>query len=255
MKISCGSRAGEEEAMMSIIEWKKDETVAILSMNNGENRHNLNFSTTMLKVLAEIRDDASITALVITSGDQKNFSLGVDVEWLGVKMNEKDFQSIKDWMYGMNNVFKELLLYPVPVIAAINGHAFGNGAILSCACDFRFMRSDRGFFCFPEVNLGIPFLPGMIAFVKKAFPYYKFQEMKYTGRRVGAPELAEHHAIEKACANHEELIKEAIGFAKTFNKKRGIFGEMKKRMHKHIIEVMDGEDPKFIDSLFLMVPD
>ncbi len=240
---------------MSIVDWKKDETVAIVSMNNGENRHNLNFSNEMLRVFSEIRNDVSVTAIVLTSSDQKNFSLGVDVEWLGVKMNEKDFQAIKDWMYGMNKVFKELLLLPVPVIAAINGHAFGNGAILSCACDFRFMRSDRGYFCFPEVNLGIPFLPGMIAFVKKAFPYYKFQEMKYSGRRVGAQELEDHHVIEKACPSQEDLMKEAVAYAKSFNKKRGIFGEMKKRMHKQIIEVIDNEDPAFIDALFLMVPD
>jgi len=59
----------------------------------------------------------------------------------------------------MNDLFKKLLLYPMPVIAAINGHAFGNGALLSCTCDFRFMRSDKGFFCFPEVDVSIPSFP------------------------------------------------------------------------------------------------
>ncbi|HMB19481.1 MAG TPA: enoyl-CoA hydratase/isomerase family protein, partial [Spirochaetota bacterium] len=156
---------------MSLVEWKKDETVAILSMTGGANRHNVMFAQAMLKALDEIEADGEITALVLTSNDEKNWSQGVDVEWLGQRMAEKDNKAIKDFMYGMNNVFKRLLLYPVPVIAAISGHAFGNGAILSCACDFRFMRADRGFFCFPEVDLGIPFLPGMIAFVKKSLPY------------------------------------------------------------------------------------
>jgi enoyl-CoA hydratase/carnithine racemase len=158
-------------------------------------------------------------------------------------------------MYGMNDVFKRLLLYPVPVVAAINGHAFGNGAILSCACDFRFMRSDRGYFCFPEVDLGIPFLPGMIAFVKKSIPYYKFQEMKYTGKRTGAAELEQHHIIQKACGSLDELMKESIAFAKSFTKKRGIFSEMKKRMHKEIVRVIDNEDKEFIESMFLFVSD
>ena len=117
------------------------------------------------------------------------------------------------------------------------------------------MKSDRGFFCFPEIDLGIPFLPGMIEFVKKAFPYHKFQEMAFTGRRVTAAELESHHVIEKACADREDLMKEALAFAKTFNKKRGIFGEMKKRIHKRIIQVIDDEDRLFIDSLFLMVPE
>lgn len=240
---------------MAIIEWKMDETVAIVRMNNGENRHNLDFANGMLKTLEEIRSDPAITAVILTSNDQKNFSLGVDVEWLGIKMGEKDMESIKAFLYGMNNVFKELLLFPVPVIAAINGHAFGNGSIISCACDFRFMKSDKGFFCFPEVDLGIPLLPGMIAFVKKAVPYYKLQEMVYTGRRIGAKELEEHHIIEKASANAEELMKDAMSFAKGFKKKRGIFGELKKRMHKQIVEIIEKEDPEFIEPLFLMVQD
>ncbi|MFA6034469.1 MAG: enoyl-CoA hydratase/isomerase family protein, partial [Myxococcota bacterium] len=180
-------------------------------------------------------------------------SQGVDVDWLMERFGAEDHQAIKDFMYGMNGVFKTLLLLPVPVIAAINGHAFGNGAILSCACDFRFMRADKGYFCFPEVDIGIPFLPGMIAFVKKAIPYYKFQEMKYTGRRYGAPELEKHNIIVKSCANREELMKDAVEFARTFQKKRGIFGEMKKRMHKEIIDIIDSQDKPFIEALFLFI--
>ncbi len=52
------------------------------------------------------------------------------------KIQEKDHDTVKAFMYDMNRIFKRLLLFPVPVIAAINGHAFGNGAIVSCACDF-----------------------------------------------------------------------------------------------------------------------
>ncbi len=144
---------------------------------------------------------------------------------------------------------------PVPVIAAINGHAFGNGAILACACDFRFMKKDRGYFCFPEVDLGIPFLPGMIAFVKKAIPEYKFNEMKLTGRRVAAQELETHHIIEKASDDIDALLLDAEEFAKTFQKKRGIFGEHKRRMHQHIVEAMEEKDPKYIDGLELFVAD
>ncbi len=229
---------------MSIVHWEKDENVAILYMNNGENRQNLDFANSMNKALDEILEDAAVQALVLTSKDEKNFSQGVDVAWLGERMNNKELQPIKDFLYGMQSVFKKLILYPVPTIAAINGHAFGNGAILSCACDFRFMRSDRGYFCFPEVNIGIMFFPGMNAFCKKAIPYYKFQEMQFTGNRYGGQELEEHKVVRKACAGQEELMKESLAFAKTFQKKRGIFGEMKKRMYKDIIEIMDNEDPK-----------
>ncbi|MCK5852810.1 enoyl-CoA hydratase/isomerase family protein [bacterium] len=240
---------------MSIIEWEKDETVAVIKLNNGENRQNLEFAQTLNLVLDEIIKDVNITAAVITSTDPKCWSLGVDVEWLMKQFTEQNFDNIKNFMYGMNNVFKKLLLLPIPVIAAINGHAFGNGAILSCACDFRFMKSDRGYFCFPEVDLGIPFLPGMVAFVRKAIPEYKFNEMKLTGKKIGAAELAENHIIEKACADADELMNESLAFAKTFNKKRGIFKEHKKRMHNQIIQVIDTEDKAFIEPLALMISD
>jgi len=245
--------AEETEGGMSVVKWEKDGGVAIVTMTNGQNRQNRIFAGDMLKTLDEILADLSVQSVVLTSNDEKNFSQGVDVDWLMEKFGEQDFQSIKDFMYGMNEVFKKLLLFPVPVIAAINGHAFGNGAIISCACDFRFMRADKGFFCFPEVDIGIPFLPGMIAFVKKAIPYYKFQEMKYTGRRCGAPELEKHNIIVKSCADREELMKESVEFARSFQKKRGIFGEMKKRMHREIIETIDVQDKPLIESLFLFI--
>lgn len=228
---------------MPVVKWEKDENVAILTMCNGENRQNLVFAMEMNKAIDDILADASVQALVLTSNDEKNFSQGVDVEWLGGRFQAKETEPIKEFLYGMNSVFKKLLTIPIPTIAAINGHAFGNGAILSCACDFRFMRADRGYFCFPEVNIGIMFFPGMNAFCKKAIPYYKFQEMQFTGNRYGAAELEQHHVIRKACANQEELMKESIAFAKTFQKKRGIFHEMKTRMFKDIVEIMDKQDP------------
>jgi enoyl-CoA hydratase/carnithine racemase len=163
-------------------------------------------------------------------------------------MNDKDFDSIKSFLHGINGIFKRVLLMPVPVIAAINGHAFVNGAMFACTCDFRFMKKDKGFFCFPEVDISIPFLPGMIAFVRKAIPEYKFNEMILSGKRHGAQELEDSHVIVKACENKEELFEDTIAFAKTFTKKRGIFGELKKKMHKDIIRVMETEDVELFEA-------
>lgn len=240
---------------MSIVLWEKRETVAVLTMNNKENRQNLDFANAMIKALDEILEDKGISAAVIASSDEKNWSQGIDLQWLMERRADDDLNAIRSFIYRMNDVFKKLLLYPMPVIAAINGHAFGNGALLACTCDFRFMRSDKGFFCFPEVDVSIPFLPGMIAFARKAIPEYKYQEMVYTGRRFTAPELEEHRVIRKACRDQDELMKESMDFARTFEKKRGIFRELKKRMYKSIVEVLDKEDPQFIEPLFIVVQD
>jgi len=240
---------------MPLVKWTKQDTTSILTMTSKENRHNLDFANEMNQAIDDIFEDESILSLILTSDSEKNFSLGVDVEWLMQKMAENDSQSIKDFMYAMNNVFKKLIVSPFPTIAAINGHAFGNGAILACACDFRLMNSSKGYFCFPEIDLGIPFLPGMIAWVRKAIPEYKYQELLFTGKRTTAQELEEHHIISKSCPDPEILMTESIKFAQSFEKKRGIFGEMKKRLYKHIIHVMDTEDTKYIESLFLTVFD
>jgi len=242
-----------KRSKMTLFELTKDEGVAIINMANGANKQNLKFAEGLNKLFDEILADNDIYSMIITSSDEKNFSQGVDIDWLMQRFEQKDFASIKSFMYAMNNVFKRLLLMPVPVIAAINGHAFGNGAMLACACDFRFMKKDRGYFCFPEVDINIPFLPGMIAFVRKAIPEYKFNELKLTGKKAGAKELFEHHVIEKASENQAELMKDALDFAKTFKKGRDIFAEHKKRMYKNIIEVIDTQDPEFIEPLNLFI--
>lgn len=238
---------------MPAVQWKKEGTVALIEMCNGDNRHNMVFATQMNQCVDEILEDPDVSSMVLTSSDEKNFSQGVDVEWLGQRFAAQEFEEIKTFMYKMNDLFKRLLLMPVPVIAAVNGHAFGNGAILSCACDFRFMKKDRGYFCFPEVDVSIPFLPGMIAFVKKALPEYLFNDLLLSGRRTTAEELAAAHAIVKASDDQTALMSDAMAYAATFTKKRGIFGELKKRKHKGIVRVIETEDPEFIDSLSLMV--
>ena len=237
---------------MAVLTWKKEENVAVITMTNGENRHNPVFVAEMLQALDEIEADREVTALVITSGDEKNWSQGIDLAWLVGRKNAGDLGAIRQFLYGMNKVFRRLLLYPVPVIASINGHAAANGAILACACDFRFMRADRGFFFFPEVNIDIPFFPGMIAFLRKAIPPYKFNEMALTGNRYGAAEMAAHHVFLKASAGAEELKADTMAFARAMTKKRGVFGEMKRRMHRQIVEIMEKEDPKILEPLAIV---
>lgn len=232
---------------MALIEYELDENVAVVTMNSGENRFNLAFLDEFLSVLDTIENDTDANALVVRSSHEKIFSNGIDLDWLIPLIQKNDADTAKKFIYTQNELFKRLLIYPMPTIAAITGHAFAGAAILCCAFDFRFMRSDRGFFCFPEVDLGIPFLPGMIAIAKKAIPTYKLEEMKYTGKRLTAYECEEHHIVMKAC-HIDDLMDEALSFAKGLNKGRKIIGAMKKGMYKDIVRVLDEEDPQVIES-------
>jgi enoyl-CoA hydratase/carnithine racemase len=71
--------------------------------------------------------------------------------------------------------------------------------------------------------------------------------MKWSGEKVGAAELEKHNVILKACENAEETLKEAIAFARTFNKSRTTLAEMKRRTYKHILDKMANEDPLYFD--------
>ncbi|MFO7570630.1 MAG: enoyl-CoA hydratase/isomerase family protein [Smithellaceae bacterium] len=238
---------------MALIEWKKVERTALVTMTNNQNKMDLHFASEMLRIFDEVLADESLKALVLTSSDAKFFSMGVHVDWLMERLRENDTASAKKFLFDMQEVFKKILLMPLPVIAAINGHAFGNGSIICCACDFRFMRSDRGYFGFPEVDINIPFLPSMLLWIPRVIPHALFHNMALTGRQVNANELAKHGVIEKACKDSQELIDEALRFAGTFDKGRKIFGELKRRMNQHIIHIMETEDRPLLDSLALFV--
>ncbi|MCF8081827.1 MAG: enoyl-CoA hydratase/isomerase family protein [Deltaproteobacteria bacterium] len=232
---------------MAIIEYELDQGVAILFMNDGENRLNLNFLNAFLKVLDGIEQDTDAHALVVTASHEKIFSNGIDLDWLLPILQEQDTKTAALFFHTLDRLFKRLLLYPMVTVAAISGHAFAGGAILSCAFDFRFMRSDRGFFCFPEVDLGIPFLPGMIALIRKAIPPYKMEELHLTGKRITAEECEAHHIVVKAC-HQQDLMKEALAFAGEQKKRRSVLAEMKRRMHTAVVHAIEVEDPPVIDS-------
>ncbi|MCG2942458.1 enoyl-CoA hydratase/isomerase family protein, partial [Escherichia coli] len=73
----------------------------------------------------------------------------------------------RDWYVGrIHELFSRVLTFSLPTAAAVNGHAFGGGAMLAMAHDYRVMRDDRGYFCFPEVDINIPFTPGMAALIQ-----------------------------------------------------------------------------------------
>ena len=232
---------------MSFVEYALDENVAVVTLNRDENRFNPDFLGACLDVLDEVEKETDASTLVVKSSHEKIFSNGIDLEWLAPIIQKGDIKTAKDYFYQMNSLSKRIVTYPMITIAAITGHAFAGGAILCCAFDFRFMRSDRGYFCFPEVDLGIPFLPGMNAMLKKAIPLYKLEEMEYTGKRLTAEECEKHHIITKAC-HINELMDEVLAFAKTLNKKRAVIKELKERLNKDIIHALDVEDVPYIES-------
>jgi enoyl-CoA hydratase/carnithine racemase len=224
---------------MAKIDYELDEHVAILSMNSGENRFNFPFFEAFSQVLDEIEQKTEATVLVVKSSHEKIWSNGIDLDWL-IPAAEKEGPELRSkFQAEMFGFMKRVLTYPMLTIAAITGHAFAGGAFLSFAHDFRLMRSDRGWLCLPEVDIGMTLGPVFSALSRRALPMYMFEEMQYTGIRLTAQECVEHHIVKKAC-HIDELMNEVLAFAKTLNKDRELIRRMKMETHKEIVAVIDG---------------
>ncbi len=229
------------------IEIKMEGQVAVVTLNEGENRLNLDFLAKFMDALEHVEKQTDANVLVVHGTDAKIFSNGIDLEWLLPIMQKNDKATARQFIENMMALFKRILLFPMPTIVALNGHAFAGGAIMSCYFDFRFMRSDRGFMCFPEVDLGIPFLPGMMTAMRKAIPRYKLEEMILTGKRLTAQECMDHHIITKAC-HIDQLMDEVMAFAKLQNKRRAIVGAIKAEMNKDVVYAIEHDDLPIIES-------
>ncbi|HDP26079.1 MAG TPA: enoyl-CoA hydratase/isomerase family protein [Deltaproteobacteria bacterium] len=232
---------------MSAIEVRMEDHVAILTMNSGENRLNADFIGEFLAGLDTVEHETEARSLVVTSGHEKIFSNGIDLDWLMPLALAGETDQIKAFCYRLNELYRRILLFPMPTIAAISGHAFAGGAILCCCFDFRFMRSDRGFFCFPEVDLGIPFWPSMVALVKKVIPSYLLDELYFLGSRITGAQCEEHRLVRKAVPC-EALMDEVLAFARVLNKGRASYQAQKERMNASIIRIQEEEDPAVIEA-------
>lgn len=238
---------------MPLLSLRNEGKVAIISMDNGKNANNLEFAQELLGLLKEVEAEKTNKALILTSSDEKNWSQGIDVMWLMSSVQGGKRDDVKAFLSTMDEIYTLMMQYPMPIIAAMSGHTFGNGIVIAAACDFRFMRSDRGFVCFPEVDMNIPFVPGLIDVILKAIPKHKFNEMILTGRKMSAEEMADANFIDKTFDSVEALNEGALEFAKTFNKSRAIFAEHKRRLHKPTLEALAEKNPPVIEELKILL--
>lgn len=153
------------------------DNVHLLSLGSDENRFTLDWLTRMEAALDAIEAQP---APLVAFGEGKFFSNGLDLDWVLAHPDELPAYTAR-----VQAVFTRVLTLGAPTAVAINGHAFGAGAMLAMAFDWRVMREDRGFFCFPEVDIEIPFTVGMAALIQaKLTPRAAVGSMT-TGRRFG----------------------------------------------------------------------
>jgi enoyl-CoA hydratase/carnithine racemase len=176
--------------------------VAVLNLGGDENR----FSPDWLDAVNGFLDrvESGEAKALVTTGDGKFYSNGLDLDWLGAHSDQGDW-----YIDRVHQLLARVLVAPVPTVAAINGHAFGAGSMLAIAHDFRIMRADRGYFCFPEVDIHIPFSPGMAAIIQAKLTPAAAVEAMTTGRRYGGAD-AEAIGLVTASAPQDKVTSAAV---------------------------------------------
>lgn len=208
-----------------------DDTIAILDLGDGENRFSPEFLDDIDSCLDRALADGA--QAVVTTAGAKFYSNGLDLDWLGSHSDQGP------WYVGrVHRLLARILTLEVPTVAAVVGHAFGAGAMLALAHDFRVMRADRGFFCLPEVDIRIPFHPGMAALIQaKLTPAAAVASMT-TGRRFGGPDALAHNIVDSTAAEGEvtpaavDLLRPLLG------KDRGTLGAIKNTMFGSVVDTL-----------------
>lgn len=176
-------------------------------------------------------------AVLVTTGHGKFYSNGLDLDWLG-----QNFDQYAAYVERVQTLLARLLTFPVPTVAALNGHAFGAGAMLAIAHDYRVMREDRGYFCFPEIDVQIPFTPGMNALItSKLTPRSAFNAMA-TGRRYSGPDALAEGLVD-ATAGLDQLVRTASDqVIELATKDRATLGTIKARLFASVVDALRDVD-------------
>ena len=191
----------------------------------------------MNEALNEV-DAAESPKALVTTGSGRFYSNGLDLEPLLAAGPE----SMAAFVADAEKLFARIITTPYITVAACNGHTFAAGAMLSLCHDFRVMRSDRGYFCLPEVDLGIPFTPGMDALIKRRLPPLVAHEVMVTGTRYGGDAAAArgivHHSVVEAA-----VVPQAMEIAAGLAAKAGpTMRTIKVRLYSDLIELLENSD-------------
>jgi len=137
-----------------MIELDREGDVFTLTMNDGENRWTTTFARALTAALDDVEASEGPAALVTTSASEKFFSNGLDLEW---RRSEGEHPGGDRSVFTTEfmGLMARLITFPVPTVAAINGHGFGAGLMLALCPVVRILLEYRGFICSIVMVLGM----------------------------------------------------------------------------------------------------
>jgi enoyl-CoA hydratase/carnithine racemase len=218
---------------MASIKLDKQESVYLLTMINGDqdNTFNNEVLAEWMDAFDRIEADRENASLLIQSDHAKTFCNGIDLPWLMTQPPE----GFKEFIGHLENFFLRLSVLNLPVIAAINGNCYAGGAIAASACDFRFMREDKGRFCFSEIKIKMPFTPAMLAVINLLPNKQALWEMALTSNAYGGYDCMRKQVIDQVFS-FENLPFETLRVAEDMaTKHRPTYGAIKRGLRPEVM--------------------
>jgi Delta3-Delta2-enoyl-CoA isomerase len=211
----------------------REDTVFVITLGDGENR----FTPALLDEVGAMLDEVEATpgTALVTAGAGKQYSSGLDLAWMSDPANA---DGVPAYLARVERFLGRVLAFPAYTVAALVGHTFAAGAMLAAAHDARVMRRDRGYWCLPEVDLGLPFTPGMRVLLQAKVPVAGLNEAVLTGRRFGGPDALEAGLVD-AVAEADAVLETAVATASAqAGKGREIVATMKRDFFGPAIEAL-----------------
>ena len=206
--------------------------VTVVRMDQDENRFHPRMLDALNAALDDLEAGEDAAALVLT-GTGKYFSNGLDLEYMSSNPSEAE-----STLNRVHQLFGRVLGLEVPTVAAINGHAFAAGAMLALAFDEAVMREDRGYFCLPEANLGLPFTPGMNALITARLSAPVAHRAMVTAQRFGGLEALAAGIVSEV-ATEDEVVERAVLRAEALaGKPRHAIAAIKRGLYSPVLDIL-----------------
>ncbi|QXF83318.1 enoyl-CoA hydratase/isomerase family protein [Rhodococcus pyridinivorans] len=217
---------------------ERDSDVFVLHLGDrdaevSENRFHPDRLAAIHSLLDEVEAHDGPAALV-TAATGKFWSNGLDLDWVGANLPD-----LPGYLDSVHALYVRLLTFPAATVAAVQGHAFGAGAMLALVHDFRVMRGDRGYWCLPEVQLNMPFTVGMSALIRSRLPIQTAVEAITTGRRYGGEDAVAAGIAEQAVTG-DTVLSTAVERAAALTATRGPnLSGIKRGLHAPLISALE----------------
>ncbi|MEM7001461.1 MAG: crotonase/enoyl-CoA hydratase family protein [Pseudomonadota bacterium] len=195
-----------------------------LSRADKRNAMNRDFWNEFPAIIKDIDDNARARVIVISSTGP-HFSAGLDLTMFGSGADTDTKPSAEqraqraqraaasyDNILFMQKSFNCLEECRVPVLAAVQGGAFGGGVDLSVACDMRYATADA-FFVIQEINIALTADVGTFPRLVKLIPEGIVRELAYTGRAFSAEEAKEAGLVNKVYPDQASMLEDVMQIA------------------------------------------